>query len=174
MPDDAFVCVPIWLSEFQESYCCGTSGVTGLDETTLVKSGGSDTGWDDDDPEFSWVFGRESASVVWNRTIQLGICCHRDLEIDVHYKAFESDSFDGVFTIKVEDADGVRTLFDAATAAIPGEGEELDVEIVTTVQPRACGIILTIIGEITVLTNTGGEPNEGTFWIDRVEIDPPV
>ena len=90
----------------------------------------------------------------------------------MHYKALESDSFDGVFTIKIEDEDGERTLFDAATASIPGEGETLDVEIEEDMQPRACGIIITIEGEITDTENAGGEPNEGTFWIDDVRIDP--
>lgn len=170
MPDD-FVCAPIWLSEFDEDHCCGTTN-HGEDGMTLVKSKGSDTGWDDDDPAVSWVFGRQSASVVWDRTIQFGICCHQNLEIDVHYKALESDTFDGTFTIKVLDADGETTVFDAALKSLPSEGGTFDETVTVEMQPRACGIIVTIEGEITVLTNAGGEPNEGTFWIDDVRIDP--
>lgn len=157
-----FLITPIWLPHFEETVCCHQG-------RTEARSEGSGVGWDDDDPAFDWLFGLQTPT-VWNRLIQFGVCCHREIQIDVHYKALESATFDGVFTIKVEDADGERTVFDAALKALPSEGGTFDETVTVALQPQPCGIIVTLEGEITATLNSTGEPNEGTFFIKAIRL----
>lgn len=113
---------------------------------TGVRSDGTETGWDDDDPNFWWQF--MIWSTISSRTVEFGICCSKNLEIDIFYDSFDADEFVGVFKITVEDEDGVRVIFDGTAETLPLSPGTKSWAITEVVQPRACGVIVTIEGEV--------------------------
>lgn len=113
---------------------------------TGVRSDGTETGWDDDDPNFWWQF--MIWSTISSRTVEFGICCSKNLEIDIFYDSFDADEFVGVFKITVEDEDGVRVIFDGTAETLPLSPGTKSWTITEVVQPRACGVIVTIEGEV--------------------------
>lgn len=150
-----FLITPIWLPTFEERVCCLSGGMTG------VRSEGSETGWDDDDPDFFWQF--MIWSTISSRTVEFGICCSKNLEIDIFYDSFDADEFVGVFKITVEDADGTRVIFDGTAETLPLSPFTKSWTITEEVQPRACGVIVTIEGEVT-------DTDQGEFSVTDITV----
>ena len=150
-----FLITPIYLPTFEERVCCRSGGMTG------VRSEGSENYMNSDDPDFPWQF------VVWqtisSRTIEFGICCSKNLEIDINYQSLDADEFVGVFKITVEDDDGTRVIFDASQESLPLAPFQKNWTITEEVQPRACGVIVTIEGEVT-------DEEQGVFTVDDLTV----